>query len=523
MKTLRIVPLTLLALALLLAAGASPSRALNAGGGRPREPLAPAQPSALTIGTLLPLSGGLAFLGLPMRNGAELAVTQINDAGGVLGQPVVLVHADSETDPTAAATAAQSLIDDSGVDAIVGAAASGVTITVAQGVTIPNQVLLVSPSSTSPAITDLADDDLVFRTTFSDALQGAAMAQVAWDQGYTTACTLYLDNAYGQGLSSSFTQAFEALGGTVQVQVPHADKAPGASYLTELTECTVGSPDVLAAMSYPQHGQDYLDQALDNALIDQFVFSDGLKYQSMFDDLDDEHPGAFEGMYGTAPGSSFTSEFATAYEDAYGPLETPFVAQTYDAVVAIALAAEAAGSTDTTSIRDALRGVACPPGSLIGAGATAVDQGLQLAAAGEHVDYEGGTDSVEFNEYGDAARGVMDIWKIQSGAIVTDRQEPVAAQPDADGDGFGVCVEVYLRTDFLDNCPDDPSDDAWPLDINMDTFITVVGDALYYRGRIGAVPGSPDWLQRLDLNTDGVITVVGDVLKFRGNVGSSCT
>ena len=193
------------------------------------------------------------------------------------------------------------------------------------------------------------------------------------------------------------------------------------------------------------------------------------------------------------------------------------------AVAAIALAAEAAGSTDSLAIRDALRGVACPPGPSIGAGATEVDNGLQLAGAGEHLDYEGGTDSVEFNEYGDGARGTVEIWKIESGLIVTDREEPVAPPPDADGDGFAVCVEDYLGTDFMDNCPDNPSDDAWPLDINMDKAITSVGDALNFRGRIGASPGDPNWRQRVDLNMDSAITSVGDALKFRGKIGTSCT
>ena len=300
----------------------------------------------------------------------------------------------------------------------------------------------MSPASTSPAITTLADDDLVFRTVYSDELQGAALAQVAWDQGYRTACTMYLDNAYGQGISNSFTQAFEALGGTVQVQVPHGEQS---SYLTELTECTSGNPDVLAALSYPGHGVVYLDEALDYGLIDQFIFADGLKSQEMFDSLNEQHAGAFEGMYGTGHAYPPTPEFSSAYEAEYGePPSLPYIAETYDAVVSIALAAAAAGSTDSAAIRDALRGVACPPGPSVGAGATAIAQGLQLAAAGEHFDYEGGTGSLEFNEYGDGARGTVEIWKIQSGQVVTDREEPVTAPPDAEGDGV---------SDACDNCP----------------------------------------------------------------------
>jgi branched-chain amino acid transport system substrate-binding protein len=484
-------------------------------------------PGLLKIGTLLPFHGGLEGFGPQLMRGAELAAKHLNAGGGVNGLPVVLVVEDSLTDATQGANAAQRLVD-SGVQAIVGAVSSGVTVPVAEGVTIPNGVLLVSPSSTSPAITELADDDLVFRTTISDALQGLVLGQLAWDLGFGTACTMYLDNAYGQGLSSAFTQAFEALGGTVQVQVPHDDKPPGSSYLPELQTCTDGNPDVLAAISYPQQGGVYLNEALDHTLIDQFIFTDGLKYQPMFDELDVAHPDAFDGMYGTAPGTSLTAEFSSAYEAEYGePPSLPFIAETYDAVVAIALAAGTAGSTDTAAIRDALRGVVCPPGSPIGAGAAAVADGLTLAAAAEHVDYEGGTDSQEFNEYGDSSRGIIQIWKTDETAhIVPDSEEPVAAEPDADGDGFDVCAEVYLGTDFLDDCPDDLSDDAWPLDVNMDTFVTVAGDALNLRGRIGACggpPPDPNWLQRVDLNADNYITVAGDALPYRGMIGVTCT
>jgi hypothetical protein len=96
----------------------------------------------------------------------------------------------------------------------------------------------------------------------------------------------------------------------------------------------------------------------------------------------------------------------------------------------------------------------------------------------------------------------------------------------SDGDGFVDAVELYLGTDPTDACPDNSADDAWPLDNNIDTYVTVVGDVLKYSGRIGAhgLPDpSPNWLQRLDLKKDNFLTVVGDVLKFSGKVGSHCT
>ena len=95
--------------------------------------------------------------------------------------------------------------------------------------------------------------------------------------------------------------------------------------------------------------------------------------------------------------------------------------------------------------------------------------------------------------------------------------------PDDDNDGFTDEIESYLRTDSLDACPDGPSDDAWPLDINNDGGINVVTDVLNFRGRIGATPGDPNWWQRLDLNGDGGISVVGDVLTYRGMIGETCT
>jgi hypothetical protein len=94
---------------------------------------------------------------------------------------------------------------------------------------------------------------------------------------------------------------------------------------------------------------------------------------------------------------------------------------------------------------------------------------------------------------------------------------------DTDCDDFTNTVEQYLGSDPYDNCPDSSSDDAWPLDINRDRWITVVGDVLNFSGRIGASPGDPNWWQRLDFNADGHITVVGDVLKYAGKIGQTCT
>jgi hypothetical protein len=94
---------------------------------------------------------------------------------------------------------------------------------------------------------------------------------------------------------------------------------------------------------------------------------------------------------------------------------------------------------------------------------------------------------------------------------------------DDDGDEFTDEREVYLVTDHLDACPDGPSDAAWPLDLDNDTELTVTGDVVNFRERIGATPASPDWWQRLDLDGDGEITVSGDVFLFREQIGQACS
>jgi len=101
-----------------------------------------------------------------------------------------------------------------------------------------------------------------------------------------------------------------------------------------------------------------------------------------------------------------------------------------------------------------------------------------------------------------------------------------SAGVDTDIDGFNNDVECYLPTDPADNCRDGPGDDAWPLDVNMDTYVTVSGDIAAYTGRLGStggLPPSPNWRQRLDLNKDNFLTVSGDIAKFTGKLGSHCT
>jgi ABC-type branched-subunit amino acid transport system substrate-binding protein len=192
----------------------------------------------LKIGILVPFTGDLSDFGPAFFDAAKLAAQEINAAGGVFGQDIVLVDADTGTIEATGVESANTLIDVEGVSAIVGAASSGVTLPIAESVTSPAGILMISPSSTSPALTTVTDNDFLFRSTISDAAQGVVLAELAIELGFTSVCTFFVNTAYGEGLSDQFTKTFEALGGTVPSAVPHEQEQ--TSYVSELQTCVGG-------------------------------------------------------------------------------------------------------------------------------------------------------------------------------------------------------------------------------------------------------------------------------------------
>jgi branched-chain amino acid transport system substrate-binding protein len=381
-------------------------------------PSARAQDEAgpLRIAVLFPFSGDLSDFGEPFLNAAQLAVDEINAAGGVNGQPIELVQGDSATSPQQAVEEARRLIELEGVSAIVGPAGSGETLPVAESVTGPAGVLEITMSATSPALTIANDNDFLFRTTISDAAQGIVMGDLAWEQGFESACVLYVNNAYGQGLNEAFAERFTAEGGTITAQVPHEQEQ--ASYASEVASCTEADPDVLVAAAYPESGRVFLRELAESGDAPAVIFSDGLKSPEMFADLGWE---VFEGNYGTAAGlfeSDATAVFDQAWEEAYGEIPAvPYLREINDAIYLIALAAEQADSTDPTAIRDALREVANAPGTAVGPGQEGWQAAVESIDAGEDVNYEGAAGSVDLDENGDVAKGAILIWQIQGEAI----------------------------------------------------------------------------------------------------------
>lgn len=367
----------------------------------------------VTIGTIFAYTGALSASSVVMRNGVDLAIYLLNDAGGILGRPVRGLHKDSGSDPEIAVESARSLVEQNRIEVIMGPLSSSATLAVAREVTAPNSVLQISPSSTSPELTTLEDGDFLFRTTAQDSDQGRVLAQLARED-YETAGVLYVDNHYGLGLSNIFKEHFEQDGGRVLAMVPVTENE--ATYTDALAEVTAGEPEVVMAITYNASAEVYLKEALDGGFADTFMFVDGTKNQEMFDRINDAR---LDGSIGISPGTNSPSHavFNYLYQQRLGEKPTTvFIAESFDAFVLLALAIEAAGSEEGPAVRDALRRVANPPGVVVGPGD--LPRALELLRAGEEINYEGAAGNQDFDEKGDVF-GSFEVWTVKEGQITS--------------------------------------------------------------------------------------------------------
>ena len=378
----------------------------------------------IKVGTLLSHTGPLKEFGPNLQNGVVLAAKQMAAAGF----NIKLIHEDSETSAIPATNAARKLVDIDRVVAIVGALASGVTVPVAESVTCPNNVIMISPASTSPMITILPADkgkDFLFRTCPSDALQGVVAGRLAASYN-KTASVLYVNNPYGQGLAEIFKENFEKKRGKVLAMVPHDEKA-AESYTAELRKALAGNPDRLCAFSYPDHAKVYLKEAIEFFKYRRFLFCDGTKSEDIIKALGARN---VEGQMGTAPGTAGGDPyvmFSADYKTEYGRLPPlPFITNSYDGMAVIGLAAYAAKvkglALTSANIRDNMRAVANPPGEIIKPGE--FKKAFSLLDKGKKINYEGAAGSVDFDKYGDVVTPI-EVWKYSKGKMVTVRVEHI--------------------------------------------------------------------------------------------------
>jgi len=363
----------------------------------------------IKVGIILGFTGPIETLTPAMRDSAKLAFKEVSDSGALLGgETITPLIADSTCVDSDAAVAAAELLVSDGVVAIMGADCSGVTGAIVTNVAVPNGVTMVSPSATSPGLTTLADNGLFFRTAPSDAKGGQVLAQVALDRGLTSVAVTYTNNDYGKGLADVFEASFSSGGGTVTAVASHEDGK--GDYSAEVGVLGSAGGDALVVIGYlDQGGKGMIQASLDSGSFDLFVLSDGMIGQSIIDAIGAD----LNGSFGTLPGT--VSEGAAKFAEISGDIDptAPYAGESYDAAALIALAIEAGGSADRSSIVANIKKVANAPGDIILPGELA--KGLEILAGGGDIDYQGATD-VELSTFGDAAGSFKEM-EVKGGAF----------------------------------------------------------------------------------------------------------
>ena len=370
----------------------------------------------IKIGIILGFTGPIESLTPAMAASAELAFKEASDSGKLLGgETITPIRADSTcVDSAAATTAAEGLISD-GIAAIMGADCSGVTGAIASNVAVPNGVVMISPSATSPGLTTLDDKGLFFRTAPSDARGGQILADITKDRKIKSVAITYTNNDYGKGLADVYEAAVKAHGINVTTVAAHEDGK--ADYSAEISVLAAAGGDAVAVIGYlDQGGKGIIQGSIDSGAFDTFILSDGMIGQSLIDAFGK----GLSKSFGSLPGSTgkgagiFTKVASAAGIDSSGP----YTGESYDAAALLVLAMQAGGSADRSSIAKNVMAVANGPGKKIYPGQ--LGKALDLLAKGKAVDYEGAT-AVNFTDVGEAFGSFLEK-EVKGGKFKTKKQ-----------------------------------------------------------------------------------------------------
>ena len=364
------------------------------------------------LGILIGFTGPIESLTGPMAAGAELAMKEVTDSGKLLDAAVVTpMRADTGCIDNGLSTSnAERMIAD-GISGLIGGDCSGVTGAILQNVAIPNGMVMISPSATSPGLSTAEDNGLFFRTAPSDAREGQVMADVLTDRGVKSIALTYTNNDYGKGLADAIVTSFEAVGGTVTISAAHEDGK--ADYSAEVGALASAGGDILVVAGYlDQGGLGIINAALDSGAYEQFALPGGM----IGDSLPANVGPALNGSYGQIAGSGGEGiEKLTAMAGDAFDATSPYTPESYDAAALFMLAMQAADSKDPADYMSKILEVANAPGEKIYPGE--LGKALDIIRGGGDVDYVGAS-AVELIGPGESAGSYREI-EVQDGKNVT--------------------------------------------------------------------------------------------------------
>ncbi|WP_396668777.1 ABC transporter substrate-binding protein [Microbacterium sp. R86528] len=373
------------------------------------DPATPSESLSLKIGTALPQTGNLAFLGPPEEAGVAYAMSEINMSTEDTGLDLDVVYGDSgDLDNKAYEVEIPRLLGEN-VSAILGAASSGVSLQFIDQVTGAG-VIQFSPANTSDAFTTYDDGGLYFRTAPSDVLQGEVLGNLIAEDGHQTLGMIVLNDSYGTGLAKYVTEAFEAAGGEVVAQPTY--NTGDTTFDAQISEVLAADPDAIALITF-EEVKTMLPSVIADFPAEDLYFVDG-NLANFGDELPE---GSLTGAKGTLPGltidtlGDFTSALDTFLTDEGGePLtEYSYAAESYDATILLALASLAAGSTDSAAIAEKL--IEVSGGSGDGETCTSFAECAEIIVGGGVADYDGVSGPITFDEAGDPTQASIGIYQ----------------------------------------------------------------------------------------------------------------
>lgn len=309
----------------------------------------------IIIGMISPNTGALAAYGTGIVTGADLAVEEINAAGGILGREVQLIKTDDQSDPTECLNSFNSLVA-KGVGLIIGSATSGCTSAITDAAN-EEEVCILSPTATADSIT--TEDDFIFRACYADSFQGAIAAAYAKQAGFDKVGVVYCAaDVYSKGLFDSFSKACAEYGIEVAAEQSSAS-LDVQDYTNQFTAMVnAGVEFVYAPYYYDVIGPYVVPQARAAGYTGIIMGADGYDttpdYVVAGADLTAFNNVYWTNHYDPSDTSEKVSSFVEAYEAKYGSIPSAFGATGYDCVYMYKQAIEAAGSEDSNAVRDAL-------------------------------------------------------------------------------------------------------------------------------------------------------------------------
>jgi branched-chain amino acid transport system substrate-binding protein len=368
-------------------------------------PEGPAEDLTLPIGTVLPQTGSLAFLGPPEEAGVALAVAEVNDAAK--GVTVDITYGDSGDADNKAFETTVPKLQSEGVSAMIGAAASGVTKLFLDS-NVSEGIITFSPANTSPDFTTWDDNGLYWRTAPSDLLQGEVLANLVAEDGHENVAVIYQNDAYGTGLNGVFQEVFESTGGTIVAEASYNDG--DSSFDAQVQTVLASNPDAVVLITFDQF-----------ATIAPLLTNGGVAAENMYlvdgnlKNWGDGVSVSLEGAKGTLPGPKLSDDFQERLNEnwvAEGNTDLEdysYAGESYDAVVLLALASLAAGSTDAADIAGKLQEVS--GGSGDGEKCDSFAACADIINGGGVADYDGYSGPVTFDENGDPTEATIGIYQ----------------------------------------------------------------------------------------------------------------